>query len=947
MKRVFPRLRARCEARGVTWGEVDLRWGITHAEAREGKVLPICLAEIDGCRPFFLGMLGDRYGWVPDGVEPALSERHPWLSDLPGRSVTEIEFRYGALAGPTAMPFFYLRDPSWIDTLPPGTDRSLYESVDDESRAKLAAIKDEVRTSYPDRVRVYTDPRHLGRLVEDDLSGLIESVFPPEPPTVEGQDAAAQEVLLRRLAAAHVGRDAERDRLDEHTRSDRGPACLVVAGDPGAGKTSLLASWVMRRRESTASEAVAVRPPGWSRRLVQALRPTRIPASGTFDLTHFAGASAGGVELAPVLRGCIDRLGARFGFRQEIPAGATGPAAGFANALSRAAAASRVLLVLDGLDRLDPRQQGLALAWLPEEWPRNVRVVVSAAPGPMLDELTRRGWPILKVGPLPSELRAGFVTGHLQRNYRRRLDAEYIREVTAHPAASNALCLRTLLDEMIASVGRIEDIPARLVDFRREADAAGLYVRIFERLEREHEQDRPGLVGEALSLLYAARHGLADQELMDLLGTPGNPLPSALWAPLALQLRPHALARPGLIGLATPSLRAAVDRRYLADSAGRARAHRRLADYFHRRPISPRVVEERPWHLAALGDWHGLASDLAKPEFLRVAWPRHKNEWKSYWLAVESMTPLRLPPLLADIVATPDAWPDAAWAAAQFLAETGHRDEALRLVKWRAGLPDGGRIDALDLAAALSVERGEWDEVLSLSEELSREATRADDVDARMNALLRVAMAHRRLGDRGRGLAMLAEAERLAAGRSSDRLADVLGQRALMLDDDGKLGGALGLCRRRATLYRQAGDMSGLAACLDHQGRLLGRTGRSGAALVAFAEEEAIARRLLDRAALQNCLGNTAEVLLARRRLGEVSARLDEREALCKALVDPRGLALTFLQKGEFFGTAMKQSGLGLDFVARADALVAAHRLDDIAVKAQAVRARVIAAGLR
>jgi hypothetical protein len=42
VKFVFPQLRRLCEARGVTWGEVDLRWGVTDEEAAEGKVLPIC-----------------------------------------------------------------------------------------------------------------------------------------------------------------------------------------------------------------------------------------------------------------------------------------------------------------------------------------------------------------------------------------------------------------------------------------------------------------------------------------------------------------------------------------------------------------------------------------------------------------------------------------------------------------------------------------------------------------------------------------------------------------------------------------------------------------------------------------------------------------------------------------------------------------------------------------
>ena len=38
VKFVFPQLRKLCESRGVTWGEVDLRWGITEEEAAEGEV---------------------------------------------------------------------------------------------------------------------------------------------------------------------------------------------------------------------------------------------------------------------------------------------------------------------------------------------------------------------------------------------------------------------------------------------------------------------------------------------------------------------------------------------------------------------------------------------------------------------------------------------------------------------------------------------------------------------------------------------------------------------------------------------------------------------------------------------------------------------------------------------------------------------------------------------
>jgi hypothetical protein len=33
----------------------------------------LCLAEIECCRPFFIGLLGERYGWVPEEIPEGLS----------------------------------------------------------------------------------------------------------------------------------------------------------------------------------------------------------------------------------------------------------------------------------------------------------------------------------------------------------------------------------------------------------------------------------------------------------------------------------------------------------------------------------------------------------------------------------------------------------------------------------------------------------------------------------------------------------------------------------------------------------------------------------------------------------------------------------------------------------------------------------------------------------
>jgi len=102
VKRVFPELRRKCAKWFVTFTEVDLRWGITEEQAAEGQILLLCLAEIERSRPYFLGLLGERYGWTPDSIRPEIIEREPWLKQhVENRtSVTELEILHGVLNNP-------------------------------------------------------------------------------------------------------------------------------------------------------------------------------------------------------------------------------------------------------------------------------------------------------------------------------------------------------------------------------------------------------------------------------------------------------------------------------------------------------------------------------------------------------------------------------------------------------------------------------------------------------------------------------------------------------------------------------------------------------------------------------------------------------------------------------------------------------------------------------
>jgi nephrocystin-3 len=57
--------------------DIDLRWGITEDEAKNEKVIGLCLEQGDEYRPFFLAFLVRRYGLVP-----GMTSLPQWLETL-------------------------------------------------------------------------------------------------------------------------------------------------------------------------------------------------------------------------------------------------------------------------------------------------------------------------------------------------------------------------------------------------------------------------------------------------------------------------------------------------------------------------------------------------------------------------------------------------------------------------------------------------------------------------------------------------------------------------------------------------------------------------------------------------------------------------------------------------------------------------------------------------
>ena len=99
-RKYFPDYRSLQKKYGETVELCDLRWGVDttgmNEEQSASKILQTCFDEIDRSHPLFLGLLGNRYGWVPDEsqVHSILKSQDRKISESGQKSVTELEILY-------------------------------------------------------------------------------------------------------------------------------------------------------------------------------------------------------------------------------------------------------------------------------------------------------------------------------------------------------------------------------------------------------------------------------------------------------------------------------------------------------------------------------------------------------------------------------------------------------------------------------------------------------------------------------------------------------------------------------------------------------------------------------------------------------------------------------------------------------------------------------------
>ena len=586
MKLVFPELRRRVRDRFVQVIGVDLRWGVTEEDSQQGETLPICLREIERSRPYFIGLLGERYGWTPGAAQypELLLAQQPWLAaHAGGTSVTELEVLHGVLNNPemAGRAFFYFRDAAWSDAKGPK-----FRSEGAEDQAKLARLKNGIRASvFP--VVDYATPEAVADRITDDLWKLIDAEYPEdEVPDELERERRSHEAYAHERKRLYVGQDetvAELLARIEGASNEKGEAGLrsrttLVTGESGTGKSALIANVLARYRDAHPDHVVIEYYIGSTS---EASDPLQLIRRVSEEIKRFTGGSRD-VEVDP------EKLVAQFvEWLAEASwwAGKRGV---------------RFVLALDALDKLSECSD---LRWLPKVTAPHVRIVVSSLDGAALEAMRTRQ---------PGEVQARSFTPEVARSYivetlarrGRRLPAREVNRIVSHPRATLPIYLKTLVEELFV-FGSHEGLPQRITECLAAQEPDDLLEVILARLEDDLGRDA---VRKPLEAIWASSGGMSDDEVIGFTGV--SPLELAR---LRLSLDDALYESGGLMRLAHAYMAKAVEDRYLPTEEQRRELHKTLGLWWEGREATPRMGYSVDLHLYRAEAWNDLERCLTSP----------------------------------------------------------------------------------------------------------------------------------------------------------------------------------------------------------------------------------------------------------------------------------------------------------------------------------------------
>eukprot|EP00052_Salpingoeca_macrocollata_P020307 m.170390 g.170390 ORF g.170390 m.170390 type:complete len:1854 (-) comp21223_c1_seq1:109-5670(-) len=682
VRRVFNELNSQFRKRYVQIVPVDLRWGVSQDEA--SKIQQTCLNEIDNCRPrpmdapFFIGLRGERYGWVQDKYDPPESYVHPeyfgWLRQVCTNapvSITSLEVYHAVLGctrdqesvanGPHALILY--RKPEFKQKVPQGM-RWLFDFEYLTENAKVDAAVEHQYTRTDEYQNYKTDLDAMNaQLRESPDVAIFKEYAPTFGQAGDGSkvEKTGQLPSGKMFGVGYVGGlsdfgkaaydflynqiDKEYPELPITNALDlervQHSSLVLERCEKFLGRKPILQhlhEYVERKGEKPL--LVVWGRPGCGKSALMAqfckeLQAKSNQSKSAFLLYHIVGVTAESQSLRATLQRFCEEFSLALGHTKTIPAQCDELRVLFAELLGEMGRKfSSVALVIDAVNQMHPNNNSHRLLWIPTSMPDNVSVVITTLPeenGCLQSIRTRAPAPEeFEVPLLDNEERVALVDEYL---------AQYHKKLTKDSKDSflgNQMELLMSKEEsgsplfLVAAVEELRNFAVyeKMTAFLRDDlphTVVSLFKHILTRLEEDHGQE---LVGVAMGLIAQSRAGLFEFEMVELLHSyPFETEPrsnfSRLYAGIKLFI---STGGSGLLQFFHQQLMKVVQERYLRTSVEFNKAHRTLADYF-RSKADPsgegkwdsdyaHGFAELCYHLIELNDWAGLSDALTSLHFI-------------------------------------------------------------------------------------------------------------------------------------------------------------------------------------------------------------------------------------------------------------------------------------------------------------------------------------------
>lgn len=296
-KHVIPRLNEALQRHRISVMTTDLRWGIDtvglNEETREAKVLRVCIDAIANSKPYFVALIGDRYGWVPSGdridrFRHSLNDDSDIIPEgLSPRSVTEMEILLGALGSEERLnhSFFCFRNADSYESMDEETVKTFIDSVSDspairDNACKLESLKQRIRESCANNenhIIQYSgkwDNQNRRFTALDDFADtlyerLLNDILAEKEESDETDEHDNEAETLRRFidvnAANFCGRSTLLSHLTDYVINHRKTESvlsnglgIILSGRSGCGKSYLFSALCTRLKTISAEKKLLV-----------------------------------------------------------------------------------------------------------------------------------------------------------------------------------------------------------------------------------------------------------------------------------------------------------------------------------------------------------------------------------------------------------------------------------------------------------------------------------------------------------------------------------------------------------------------------------------------------------------------------------------------------------------------------------------------------------------